>query len=129
MLPRHSIRNLSRTELTHDSSGNTRPQSSQLAEPLWTGPGLKSGISVRELISTLQNKQKSAGGERTVAHSPKILAHEEKATTTMSRSDLLLFLSPNQANPDQFYFSYPPPFTAATMTKRLFDKTVGTTGA
>ena len=33
-------------------SGNTRPQSSQLAEPLWTDPGLKSGISVRELIST-----------------------------------------------------------------------------
>ena len=26
------------------------PQSSQLAEPLWTDPGLKSGISVRELI-------------------------------------------------------------------------------
>ena len=26
-------------------------QSSQLAEPLWTDPGLKSGIGVRELIS------------------------------------------------------------------------------
>ena len=25
---------------------------SQLAEPLWTDPGLKSGIGVRELIST-----------------------------------------------------------------------------
>ena len=27
----------------------TRSQSSQLAEPLWTDPGLKSGISVRQL--------------------------------------------------------------------------------
>ena len=31
-------------------------QSSQPAEPLWTDPGLKSGISVNELIST-KNKQ------------------------------------------------------------------------
>ena len=42
--------NLSANELTRNSSGNTRSQSSQLAEPLWTDPGLKSGISVRELI-------------------------------------------------------------------------------
>ena len=33
-------------------------QSSQLAEPLWNDPGLKSGISVRELISTLKKKKK-----------------------------------------------------------------------
>ena len=59
-------------ELTLLSSSNTRPQSSQLAEPLWTDPGLKSEISVRELISI-----KSA-----VEHSPKILVREEKATTT-----------------------------------------------
>ena len=44
--------NLSGNELTRNSSGNARLQSSQLAEPLWTDPGLKSGISVRELIST-----------------------------------------------------------------------------
>ena len=43
---------LSGNELTRNSSGNTQPQSSQLAEPLWTDPGLKSGISVRELISS-----------------------------------------------------------------------------
>ena len=41
--------NLSGNELTRNSSGNTRSQSSQLAQPLWTDPGLKSGISVREL--------------------------------------------------------------------------------
>ena len=31
--------NLSGNELTRNSSGNTRLQSSQLAEPLWTDPG------------------------------------------------------------------------------------------
>ena len=34
--------NLSENELTRNSSGNTRLQASQLAEPLWTDPGLKS---------------------------------------------------------------------------------------
>ena len=56
---------LSGNELIRNSSGNTRLQSSQLAEPLWTDPGLKNGISVRELISALKKKEKrkSAGGE------------------------------------------------------------------
>ena len=44
--------NLSRHELTCNLQGNTRARSSQLAEPLWTNPGLKSGISVCKLIST-----------------------------------------------------------------------------
>ena len=47
-------------------SANTRPQSCQLAEPLWTDSALKSGISMRELISTLKNKNKKkpqAGNE------------------------------------------------------------------
>ena len=39
-------------------TGNTRPQSSQLGEPLWTDPGIKSGISVRELISASKKKKK-----------------------------------------------------------------------
>ena len=38
-------------------SGNIRPQSSQLAEPLWTDSGLKGGSSVRELISTSKKKK------------------------------------------------------------------------
>ena len=38
-------------DLTRNLSGNTRPKSSQLAEPLWTDPDVKSSISVRELIS------------------------------------------------------------------------------
>ena len=54
-------------------SGNIRLQSSQLAEPLWTDPGIKNGNSVRELISTSttttattttkKERKKSAGGE------------------------------------------------------------------
>ena len=51
--------NLSGNELTRDLSGNTWSQSSQLAEPLWTDPGLKSGISLLELISTLRKKKKT----------------------------------------------------------------------
>ena len=44
--------NLSGNELTRKLSGDIRPQSSQLVEPLWTDPGLKSGISVPDLIFT-----------------------------------------------------------------------------
>ena len=75
---------------------------SQLVEPPWTDPGLKSGIGVRELISTL--KKNSSGGERIVQSSFKIVQssykivqsshkivqssfkivqHEEKATTKL----------------------------------------------
>ena len=70
--------NLSGNELTRNSSGNTRPQSSQLAEPLWTDLGVKHGISVCELNSISKRKEKSAGRERMVEHSPKILASKEK---------------------------------------------------
>ena len=45
-------RNLLGNELTRKLAANTRSQSSQLAEPLWTDPGLKSAIGVRKLIST-----------------------------------------------------------------------------
>ena len=38
-------------ELTHDSLGSVRPQSSHLSELLWPNSGLKSEIDVRELIS------------------------------------------------------------------------------
>ena len=37
-------------------------QSFQLGEPLWTDPGLKSGTSVRELISTLKKKKSAQAG-------------------------------------------------------------------
>ena len=56
--------NLSENELTRILSGNTRPQVSQLAEPQWTNPGVKSGISVRELISTLKKEEKKEKKKR-----------------------------------------------------------------
>ena len=52
MLSRHSVGTYQGNELTRNSSGNTWPQLSQLAEPLWTDLGVKSGISMRDLIST-----------------------------------------------------------------------------
>ena len=58
--------NLSGDKLTGNLPGNTLPQSSQLAEPLWTHSGLQSGISVHKLIYTSEEKEKKkkrAGGE------------------------------------------------------------------
>ena len=56
---------------------NIRPQQSQLAEPLWTDHGLKSGISVRKLMFTLKKKiKKNANRHRqgmngqTFSHTP-----------------------------------------------------------
>ena len=68
-----------------DSSGNTRSQLSQLAEPLWTDPAVKSGIHVRQLTSTKKKKETKAqaGNELSNIYSPKVLACEGKATTTI----------------------------------------------
>ena len=49
-LSRHSVGTYRETSSQATHRG-TLTHSSQLAEPLWTDPGLKSGISVRELIS------------------------------------------------------------------------------
>ena len=61
-LSRHCVGKCQDNELTRNSSGNTRPQSSHLAEPLLTDPGLKSEFSVHKLISTL-SKNVQAGNE------------------------------------------------------------------
>ena len=63
-IPTYSVRNCLENELTRNSSGNARPQSSHFAEPLWTNHGLKSvksGISARDLVSTLKKKKAPAG--------------------------------------------------------------------
>ena len=49
--------NLSGNELTRNLSGNIQPQSSQLAEPLWTDPSIKRGSCVYQLISTSKTKK------------------------------------------------------------------------
>ena len=71
-------------ELTHNSSENTQPQPSQLAEPLWTNPGVNSGISVCELISIL--KKKARAGNKWSNILSKILASKEKATTILAKT-------------------------------------------
>ena len=65
--------NLSGNELTRNLSANIRPRSSQLAEPLWTDPGIKSGISACEVISTLKKKKKRRWGmnSRTFSQNPR----------------------------------------------------------
>ena len=53
MLSRYSVETHQGNDPAGNSAGNTRPQSSQLAEPLWTDPeSLKSGTGGRELTST-----------------------------------------------------------------------------
>ena len=61
-LPRHSVGTYWETS-SNNLSGNTLSQLFQLAEPLWTDPGLKSGICVRKLIFTFKKWEKNAGGE------------------------------------------------------------------
>ena len=59
-LSRHSVGICLETS-SHATCQGTLGQSSQLAEPLWTDPGVKSGISVRKLISTLKKKKHRQG--------------------------------------------------------------------
>ena len=47
LLPSHSVG----THQEMSSHATRQAQSSQLAEPLWTDPGLKSGISMHKLMS------------------------------------------------------------------------------
>ena len=54
--------NLSGNKLTSNLSENIRPQSSPLAEPLWTDSGVKSRISARELISATKKEKKRKRG-------------------------------------------------------------------
>ena len=49
MLSRQNVGTYTGEQFHTSLSGNTQPQSSQIAEPLWTDPGLKSGIAVCEL--------------------------------------------------------------------------------
>ena len=57
----HSVGTYQENELTCSSRGNSCPQSSQLAEPLWTDPGLQSEIGMCKQISALKKKKESAG--------------------------------------------------------------------
>ena len=77
ILSMHRVGLLRKTSLTRNLSGNTWPQSSQLAESLWTDPGLRV-----ELVSVswfpLWRQKRSAEGKWIIQPSPQILASEEK---------------------------------------------------
>ena len=79
------------------SSGNTRLQSCQLAEPLWTDPGLKSGSGVREPTSTSNNNNKKAqaGNEFSNLSVRSSRAREEKKT---KKKKLIITLSTTEQN-------------------------------
>ena len=62
-LSRHSVGTYQETSSHATRQGTLGHSRSQLADPPWTDPGLKSGISVRELISAYKKKKKKAGGE------------------------------------------------------------------
>ena len=86
MPSRHSVGTYQGNEHTLvNSSGNTRPPSSQLAEQLWTDPGVNSGISVRELISALRERDRETDRQTETERrreigepSPKIRASRRK---------------------------------------------------
>ena len=54
MLSSHCVGTCQGNELTRNSSGSPRSQSSQIAEPVWTdpNPNLKNGIVARKVVST-----------------------------------------------------------------------------
>ena len=100
--------NLSGNELTRNLYGNIRPQSSQLAEPQWTDPGIKSGISVRDLISTSRKekkkkekkKRKRRVNGRTFSENPRKRGkshHHHKSDTTRPRGDVKVCLTNDSA--------------------------------
>ena len=78
-LSRHSVGTYSEMSSHATCQGRFgHTQSSQFAEPLWTDPGIKSGISGRELIIYFKKTKKRRWGIM-VKHSPKILTSKEKA--------------------------------------------------
>ena len=63
ILSRHSFGTYQGIELTRNSLGNARTQSSQLAEPLCTDPWPQEWNYARELISTKKKKNVSGKEE------------------------------------------------------------------
>ena len=87
--------NVSRNELTYNFSGNTQPQSSQLAKPLWTYTSLKSGISVHELIFTKKKKKKAQTMNEQTNIFPKSLQARKKPPTSVSAKCAAILLLPS----------------------------------
>ena len=83
MLCGYSVGTFRENKVTRNSSKNTRPHSSQLAEPFLTDPALNNNfekveLALSELMSTSNKKNERAGGEQIVKSSLKILASEDQ---------------------------------------------------
>ena len=94
MLSRHGVGTYQGNELTRNSSGNTRQQSSQFSEPLWTDPGVKSGISVSELVFTFK---KSAH-----EHSQRIVAARKRPSSLGQDTALRAWFTARKIRPPNF---------------------------
>ena len=70
-LSRYSVGTYQVTSSHITRQGTLSPQLSQLAEPPWTDPGLKSGISMRELISIKRRRKKAWAGNELLNILPK----------------------------------------------------------
>ena len=89
-LSRHGVGTYQKNELARNWPGNTHPQSPQLDEPLWTDPGLKSGIGALELISTLKKTQTNRKREMIRRTFPHNLCTREVTTTIIVNGSVAL---------------------------------------
>ena len=83
-LSKHSVRNLSRNELTRNLSGNIQPQSSQLAEPLWTDLGIKVELLCTSYSPLQKKKKKGRWGMNGRTFSPKSSQARKKPPPQLS---------------------------------------------
>ena len=90
-LSRHNVGTYPETS-AHATRQGTLSQSSQLADPLWTDPGLKSVINVRDLMSTYKKKKKKKTQEGNEWSNilPKLSLRGKKTPPPLPR--ILLFL-------------------------------------
>ena len=86
MLSRYSVETYQGNELARNSSGNTRPQSSQLAESLFTDSGLiKWNLCA---LADLHFKKRCRGMNHPNSPPPPVLTSEEKTPPSSSSSSL-----------------------------------------
>ena len=110
----HSVGNYPETSSYKTCQETFSHSQTQLAEPLWTDPDIKSRITVCKLTSTQKKTEKSASGEWTVERSTQILASEEKATTTTAKRML------HAAYIDYFHILPEPKMCSATPNLPFF---------
>ena len=84
---------------SHTTCQGTWPQSPQLAEPLWTDPGVKSGMSVCKLMSTLEEEKKAQAGNDWLNYLPKVFATRKESHQPLSILFTVIHMTLLKANP------------------------------